>query len=179
MRHATGSLRNNGTRVEAAVLRLAEAHHATLLRLSLGAVFIWFALPKFKPGLSAMDALAVHTIDALSGHLLTGNPARLGLAILETSIGLGLITGRYLRLTVVCLMFQMMGTLTPLVLFPHQMWKAPLVPTLEGQFIIKNLVLIAAGIAVAATLRQRAAGRDPVPVRLGEPTPYRRTAVNA
>jgi hypothetical protein len=49
---------------------------------------------------------------------------------------------------------QMLGTLTPVVLFPHEVFvQIPFVPTLEGQYIIKNLVLISAGIAIGATVR--------------------------
>jgi hypothetical protein len=48
----------------------------------------------------------------------------------------------------------MLGTLTPIVLVPHEVFvQIPHVPTLEGQYIIKNLVLISAGIVVGATVR--------------------------
>jgi len=138
--------------LEAAAVRLATRHGLRLIRLSLGVVFLWFALPKFKPGLSAVDTLAEKTISTLTGHVISGSVATYVLATLEVAIGLGLLSGRFLRPTLVALMFQMAGTLTPLALFPGEMWKAPFVLTLEGQFIIKNLVLIAAGIAVAGTL---------------------------
>jgi hypothetical protein len=49
---------------------------------------------------------------------------------------------------------QMLGTLTPIVLFPGEVFVSiPYVPTLEGQYIIKNLVMISAGIVVGATVR--------------------------
>ena len=52
------------------------------------------------------------------------------------------------------LYLQMLGTLTPIVLFPDEVFtRIPYVPTLEGQYIIKNLVLISAGIVVGATVR--------------------------
>jgi hypothetical protein len=48
----------------------------------------------------------------------------------------------------------MLGTLTPLFLFPQEVFiRVPYTPTLEGQYIIKNLVLISAGIVLGATVR--------------------------
>ncbi|MCL5995061.1 MAG: hypothetical protein M1546_03270 [Chloroflexi bacterium] len=67
------------------------------------------------------------------------------LATLETVIGVGFLTGRYMRLALGLLVFQMAGTLTPLALFPGEAFvQFPCAPTLEGQYIIKNLVLIGA-----------------------------------
>ena len=69
-------------------------------------------------------------------------------------IGVGLITGRFLRATLLLLVVQMLGTLTPLVLFPTETFTIfPVAPTLEGQYIIKNLVLVAAAMVVGATVR--------------------------
>jgi uncharacterized membrane protein YphA (DoxX/SURF4 family) len=76
------------------------------------------------------------------------------LAVWETAIGLGLITGKFLRITLLLLFTQMLGTLTPLFLFPTETFtRVPYAPTLEGQYIIKNLVLISAGMVVGATVR--------------------------
>ncbi len=60
----------------------------------------------------------------------------------------------FLRLTLLLLFLQMMGTFMPLVFFPSETWaRIPYAPTLEGQYIIKNLVLFGAGIVVGATVR--------------------------
>jgi len=149
MVRSTGGARQIWANTEATAARLGARHAVRLLRLSVGIVFLWFAIPKFRPGLSAVDTLAVDTISFLSLEVITGDLARIMLATLETAIGIGLLTGRFLRPTLVALLLQMMGTLTPLLLFPDQMWTAPFVPSLEGQFILKNLVLIAAGITIA------------------------------
>jgi uncharacterized membrane protein YkgB len=139
----------------------ATSNGPRLLRLSLGLVFVWFALPKFVPGLSAMDPLAVDTITVLSFGAVTGDLARLLLAALEAGIGLGLLTGRAMPLVSAALLGHLAGTFTPLILFADRMWTAPLVPGLEAQFILKNIVLVAAGVAVAGAQRRR----GPVPVR--------------
>lgn len=65
-----------------------------------------------------------------------------------------MLTGRFLRATLLLLFLQMAGTLTPLVLFPEQIWSDfPFVLTLEGQYIVKNAVLISAGFVIGATVR--------------------------
>ena len=59
-----------------------------------------------------------------------------------------------LRGILLLLYMQMLGTLTPIILFPHEVFAfIPYAPTLEGQYIIKNLVMISAGIVVGATVR--------------------------
>jgi uncharacterized membrane protein YkgB len=124
------------------------------LRLSIGIIFIWFGLLKFFPGLSPAQSLAGETIEALSFGILSSNQAVLMLAVWESLIGLGLLTGFFLRGTLFLLWLQMFGTMTPLLLFQEICFESfPLVPTLEGQYIIKNLVLISAGIVIGATVR--------------------------
>ena len=69
-------------------------------------------------------------------------------------IGVGLLFGIFMRATLLLLAVQMAGTLMPLVLFPSEVFtRIPYVPTLEGQYIIKNAVLISAAIVLGATVR--------------------------
>ena len=125
-----------------------------LLRISLGINFFWFGVIKFFPGLSPAESLATQTIEQLSFGYLQPSVSIYLLAIWETLIGLGLIFGLYLRATLFLLFTQMLGTLTPLLLFPGETFiQFPYAPTLEGQYIIKNLVLISAGLVVGATVR--------------------------
>jgi uncharacterized membrane protein YphA (DoxX/SURF4 family) len=125
-----------------------------LLRLSLGIVFLWFGVLKFFPDLSPAQSLAGRTVAALSFGLLTADRAVLILAVWESLIGLGLLSGFFLRSTLFLLWLQMLGTATPFVLFPEICFTSvPLVPTLEGQYIVKNLVLVSAGIVIGATVR--------------------------
>ncbi|OFV94242.1 MAG: hypothetical protein A3F68_08535 [Acidobacteria bacterium RIFCSPLOWO2_12_FULL_54_10] len=129
-------------------------HGIGLIRVSLGVVFLWFGALKFFPGLSDAETLAARTIGALSFGRIPPSLSLPGLATWESLIGLGLLTNMVPRLTLLLLYVDMLGTLTPLVLFPHETFKViPLIPTLEGQYIIKNLVLISAGIVIGATVR--------------------------
>ncbi len=125
-----------------------------LLRISLGVIFLWFGFLKFFPGLSPAQEIATATIERLTFGLIQPNVSIVILAAWETLIGLGLITGLFLRITLFLLFTQMLGTMTPLFLFPAETFtRFPYAPTLEGQYIIKNLILISAGLVVGATVR--------------------------
>lgn len=129
-------------------------HGMTLLRISLGVVFLWFGFLKFFPGLSPAQDLAARTIDALTFGRVSGDVAVPVLAVWESLIGLGLLFGKMLRVVILLLLVQMAGTLAPLVLFPAEVFvRIPFAPTLEGQYIIKNAVLISAAIVLGATVR--------------------------
>jgi uncharacterized membrane protein YphA (DoxX/SURF4 family) len=126
----------------------------TFLRVSLGIIFLWFGVLKFFPGLSPADEIATKTISTLSFGLVKPGVSLFTLALWETLIGVGLIAGRYLRIILFLLFAQMLGTMTPLSLFPEETFTHfPYAPTLEGQYIIKNLILISAGLVVGATVR--------------------------
>jgi uncharacterized membrane protein YkgB len=125
-----------------------------LLRVSLGIVFLWFGFLKFFPGLSPAQDLASRTISVLTLGMVGANISVPVLAAWECVIGLGLITGVWMRAILLLLFMQMLGTLTPIVLFPAEVFvRVPYAPTMEGQYIIKNLVLISAAIVVGATVR--------------------------
>ncbi|HYN47568.1 MAG TPA: DoxX family protein [Candidatus Nanopelagicales bacterium] len=125
-----------------------------VLRIALGLVFLWFGALKFFPGLSPAQDLAARTIEQLSFGLVPPEVALPMLAAWECLIGLGLLSGRFLRATLLLLAVQMLGTLTPLLLFPAETFTVfPIAPTLEGQYIIKNVVLVAAAMVVGATVR--------------------------
>lgn len=148
------SLKNRYDQIDATLTEWMARHGIRLLRFSLGVVFFWFGALKFFPGLSPAQSLAGDTMSALSFGVLSPDTAVFILAIWECLIGLGLITGYFLRATLALLWLQMVGTVTPLFLYPELCFTAfPIAPTLEGQYIIKNMVLIAAGIVIGATVR--------------------------
>lgn len=127
-----------------------------LLRLSIGIVFFWFGILKFFPGLSPAQDLAIRTIEMLAFGLIPGNISIHLLATWEVLIGIGLLTGNYMRVTLFLLFLQMIGTMTPVFLFPAEVFtKVAYAPTLEGQYIIKNLVIISAGLVLGATVRMK------------------------
>jgi uncharacterized membrane protein YphA (DoxX/SURF4 family) len=125
-----------------------------LLRVSVGIVFFWFGILKFFSGLSPAQDLATRTMDILTFGLIPPDVAIVFLALWECLVGLGLMLGKYMRVTLLLLWLQMLGAITPILLFPYDVFThIPYAPTLEGQYIIKNIVLISAGLVIGATVR--------------------------
>jgi uncharacterized membrane protein YkgB len=121
----------------------------TLMRIGLGVIFFWFGALKLFPDLSPAEQLVRQTIYFVDPDLFI--PV---LAVWEMLIGLGLITGLFMRLTLLLLFLQMPGTALPLVLLPEVCFTIfPFGLTLEGQYIVKNLVLITAGLVLGSTVR--------------------------
>jgi len=125
-----------------------------ILRVALGVVFLWFGVLKFFPGVSPAETLAARTIEQLTFGAIRPNVSLPVLAGWESLIGVGLILNVWMRGILLLLAIQMLGTFTPLILFPTETFSVwPFVPTLEGQYIIKNIVLIGAAMVVGATVR--------------------------
>lgn len=141
-------------RVDVRLTKWMARHGVTMLRISLGIVFLWFGVLKFFSGLSPAQDLAARTVEVLTGGRVGPAVSVPLLATWESLIGLGLLLGVFMRAVILLLLVQMLGTLTPLVLFPDEVFaRIPFAPTLEGQYIIKNAVLISAAIVLGATVR--------------------------
>jgi uncharacterized membrane protein YkgB len=151
----------SGTRLPEPIDRLDVRITSTLarigvpiLRVALGVVFLWFGVLKFFPGVSPAETLAARTIEQLTFGAIRPNVSLPVLAAWESLIGVGLILNVWMRGILLLLAIQMLGTFTPLILFPTETFSVwPFVPTLEGQYIIKNIVLIGAAMVVGATVR--------------------------
>jgi len=136
-------------KVDQAITKWMGVNGLVILRVSLGIVFFWFGVLKFFPGLSPAEDLVRNTIYFINPDIFI--PI---LAVWETAIGIGLITGKYMRITLLLLFLQMPGTALPLIVLPDVVWSNfPYGLTLEGQYIIKNLVLIGGGLVLGATVR--------------------------
>jgi uncharacterized membrane protein YphA (DoxX/SURF4 family) len=150
-------------RIDRRITQLMADHGLMLLRMALGIVFLWFGALKFFPNVSPAEELAGKTIETLTFGVIPQSTAVFILAIWEVAIGIGLIVGRWMRVVLLLLYVQMLGTITPLFLFPTETFTIfPVVPTLEGQYIIKNIVLVAAGIVLGATVRGGELSPEPV-----------------
>jgi uncharacterized membrane protein YphA (DoxX/SURF4 family) len=151
-------------RVDARITRALASMGVPLLRVALGVVFFWFGVLKFFPNLSPAEALAARTIETISFGAIKPSLSLPVLAGWECLIGLGLILGKFLRATLALLALQMLGTFLPLVLFPQETFTVfPIAPTLEGQYIIKNVVLVGAAMVVGATVRGGRIDPEPAP----------------
>jgi uncharacterized membrane protein YkgB len=139
------------TELEARAVRWLARYSVTLLRISLGLVFLGFGFLKFFPGLSPAEPLAGRTLDILTFGLV---PERAGLVLvagLESAIGLLLLTGVWQRLALGLLAIELIGIMSPIILLPGEMFRSfPFAPTLAGQYVIKDVIVAAAGLVVAA-----------------------------
>jgi uncharacterized membrane protein YkgB len=124
------------------------------LRISLGIIFIWFGI--LKPlGLSSAEPLIIATV-----RWLPLFDAELWVIIIgwwEVAIGIAFLFRSTIRIAIALLASQMVGTFLPLILLPGVTFQAghlPYGPTLEGQYIIKNLLIISAALVVGGTVRR-------------------------
>jgi uncharacterized membrane protein YphA (DoxX/SURF4 family) len=154
--------------LDARITQWMARYGILLLRVSMGLVFLWFGALKFFPGLSPAADLATRTIERLTFGLITPDVSILILAVWESLIGLGLIFGIFMRATLLLLFLQMLGTISPIFLFPQEVFTTfPYAPTLEGQYIFKNMVLISAGLVIGSTVRGGRLIADPAVARRG------------
>ena len=125
------------------------------LRTSLAVIFIWFGI--LKPlGLSPAAPMVLATV-----AWLPAGDARLWLDLIgwwEVLIGVTFLFRGTVRLAIALLALQMIGTFLPLVILPgvtFQPGRFPYAPTMEGQYVIKNLLIISAALVVGGTARHR------------------------
>jgi uncharacterized membrane protein YphA (DoxX/SURF4 family) len=136
-------------RLDAALTTWMARYGVSAMRIALGIVFFWFGALKLVPDLSPAEQLVRHTIYFIDPNIFI--PV---LAVWEMLIGLGLMTGLFMRITLFLLFLQMPGTALPLLLLPQVCFTVfPFGLTLEGQYIVKNLVLITAGFVLGSTVR--------------------------
>jgi uncharacterized membrane protein YkgB len=140
-------------RIDLRITRGMARYSLDVLRFALGVIFIWFGALKFFPGLSPAEELVRNTIYFFDPDFVL--PV---LATWEVLIGIGFLSGfftnRLQRVTILLLFMQMVGAALPLVLLPEVCWtNFPYVLTLEGQYIVKNLVIIGSALVLGATVR--------------------------
>ncbi len=117
-------------------------------RIALFVIFFWFGLLKvlgFSPATPLVSTLFQKTISFMPFAeflVLFG--------LFEMLIGVLFLIPKATRITIPLLAIHMATTVLPLFMLPKVAWTSWFVPTLEGQYIIKNLVLIAAAIGIAA-----------------------------
>lgn len=128
-----------------------NCHGIRSLRYSLATIMVWFGL--LKP----LSTSPAEPIVAASIFFLPHEIFFPFLGWWEAAIGLGLLFDRTVRISVFMLVFQMLGTMAPLIITPELAFTAaPHAPSAIGVFIIKNWVLLSGGLVVA-----RSVGRGP------------------
>jgi len=127
----------------------------TILRVSIGIIYLWFGMLKFFPHLSPAEDLAKETIQMLTFGFIPPALSLILLAGWETIIGLLLITGCFRKAALPLVVLHMICTFTPLILLPHLSFThLPYALTLVGQYIIKNIVIVSALLVISAKEKQ-------------------------
>jgi uncharacterized membrane protein YphA (DoxX/SURF4 family) len=141
------------TQLDERITGWTARHGVTLLRVSLGALFLWFGSLKLFPGSSPAPGLTARTIELLTFGAVSPSvmPA---LAFWECGIGIGLVANRFMRATLLLLFVRTLVAVSSLFLFPNEAFVVlPFTPTTEGQYVIKNIVLLGAALVVGAAVR--------------------------
>ncbi len=112
-----------------------------LIRASLFIIYFWFGILKLidaSPANPLVADLLARTMPFITfGHFI------ICLGLFEMLIGVLFLIPRYQKLATGLFIIHMFVAAMPLILAPAMTWQSLLVPTLEGQYIIKNLALIA------------------------------------
>jgi len=145
-----------GRRLDRGLAEFGAAHGTRLLRWAVGLIYLWYGSLKLV-GASPATSLVVKTVTWL--------PPRWAVWFVgswEVLLGLGLfLTGPFImRLTLGLLLLHVAGTFQVFFLLPQETFQGgnPLLPTLEGQYAFKNVVVIGAALTVWGRLRRAAPG---------------------
>lgn len=134
-------------------IEICKKYHLGFSRIALFIVFFWFGILKVigsSPANPLVAQLLAKTLPFISDHdffLLFG--------LFEMFIGLCFLFRKLNPLGVLLLIPHMFTTAMPLLLLPQITWQAFMTPTLEGQYIIKNLVIIATAMALATHFERK------------------------
>jgi uncharacterized membrane protein YphA (DoxX/SURF4 family) len=118
-------------------------------RFSIFLIYFWFGILKvfhISPASPLAKALVAQTVGVQYFDALF-----ISLALLECLIGVLFLFPKATRTVIPLLILHLLIVCSPLVFIPHYTWQSFLVPTLEGQYIIKNAVVIAVAIGIAAS----------------------------
>ncbi|MER3318571.1 MAG: DoxX family protein [Allomuricauda sp.] len=119
------------------------------ITITIGVVYFWFGALKFVPNLSPAEDLAKNTIQQLTFGLIPDDISIILLAIWEVGLGILLAFGLFRRQAVILALVHMVCTFTPLIFFPNDAFgEVPLSLTLVGQYIMKNIIIIAALVSI-------------------------------
>ena len=142
-------------RVDRVMIPVLRRVAIPVLRVSLGVLFVWFGMLKIFE-VSPVSELVARTVYWVDPDIIV--PL---LGVFEVAVGVLLLLGRALRLTLLLFLVQMLGTFLTFIVLPNVTFRDgnPLLLTVEGEFVVKNLVLIAAALVVGTTVRRDKAAR--------------------
>lgn len=132
-------------------IALLNRYYIPAARVALFIVFFWFGLLKVL-GLSPASPLA-EALTARTVGLEHFGALFLALSLIECVIGILFLVPKTTRVVIPLLLIHMAVVSSPLILTPELVWQQPLVPSLEGQYIIKNVAVVALALGIAASTK--------------------------
>lgn len=137
-------------RLDARIISRLRKLEVPVARTAIFTVYFWFGLLKLfgeSPAAPLVQNLFERTIPAIPFEAFY-----IGFSAFEVSIGILFLVRGAERLAIAMLGMHLLMTFLPLILLPHLTWQGPFAPTLEGQYIIKNILIAASAIVVGAKL---------------------------
>jgi uncharacterized membrane protein YkgB len=150
-------LRRPIDRIDEAAANFMERYGVTVLRIALAVVFVWFGALKVIDRSPVEDLVKDTIYPPFGGRgFLPEDTFLVVIGVWEIIIGVGLLVPVLLRLTLALFWLQMAGTFLSLIILPGRAFQDgnPLLLDVTGEFIVKNLVLIAAGLVIGSTVRR-------------------------
>ena len=142
------NIKENISTVDLTIINAFQKIATPIARFGLFLIYFWFGLLKVvgvSPASPLVRALFERTI-----HFMPFPTFLILFGLFEMLIGILFLIRGCERIVIPLLFFHMVTTFMPLFLVPNATWTGFLVPTLEGQYIIKNVALIAAAIGIAS-----------------------------
>lgn len=140
-------------RADQRLVNFMAAYGIDLLRLAIAVIYLWFG------GLKLINASPASELVVQTVFWLPPQAALIMIGSWEILIGVGLLFTHplVLRITLLLLWLQLAGTFQIFIFLPQATFQMsnPLLPTLEGQYAIKNLILITGGLVIGSTVRRK------------------------
>ncbi|MFA7302664.1 MAG: hypothetical protein WC030_02870 [Candidatus Paceibacterota bacterium] len=137
--------------LDSKIINFCQKISIPVARVSLFVLFFWFGFLKIV-GLSPASGVVERLFNESLAWALPFSTFILLFGALECVIGILFLIPRAERVVIPIMLAHMVTTAGPLVLLPGEVWTQWFVPTMEGQYIIKNLALLALAIHIASHL---------------------------
>lgn len=147
------------TRWSGTVEKAAQRWGVTVVRVTLGLLFCWFAVLRMLPA-GSVSQFAAAALDTMTYGAFPEMVLLAGLAMLETTIGLGLLVWWWPRTTLLLLAVHTTGSLLSLFALPGFAWVAPGWPTMAGQSALKDLLIVGVVLVLLGSLRAETAAEQ-------------------
>jgi uncharacterized membrane protein YkgB len=137
--------------IDNSIIEFAKRNYVGIAKLSIFIIYFWFGILKVI-GASPASPMVLALLDITMPFIEHGTFLIL-FGLLEVFIGITFLIPRIERFSTALMLVHLVTTTMPLLLLPGMVWTGILVPTMEGQYIIKNILLIALAFVIISRLK--------------------------